>query len=114
MVPLACELSPFEARVLAARLGAEGVVWELRGGSSVYPVGWVDVLVSADDLDHATELLLIDEIEAAFDDDWVDGDGDDTAPMATPLGTRRRVGYALIVAGMLVCGWFLTYRPWLG
>src|SRR5215831_16158140 len=39
MVPLACELSPFEARVLAARLGAEGVVWELRGGSSVYPVG---------------------------------------------------------------------------
>ena len=70
MVPLVSELSTFEAQLLAARLGAEGIVWELRGGSSVYPVGWVDVLVESDDLEAAREMLLSDEVEAAFDDEW--------------------------------------------
>jgi hypothetical protein len=59
MVPLATTRSGFEAQVLAARLGSEGILWQLRGGSadSVYPVGAVDVLVAADDLDRARELL---------------------------------------------------------
>ena len=59
MVPLATTRSAFEAQVLAARLGAEGILWQLRGGTadSVYPVGSVDVLVAEDDLDEARELL---------------------------------------------------------
>lgn len=79
MVPLVCELSTFEAQLLAARLGAEGMVWELRGGSCVYPVGWVDVLVESDDLEAARELLLSDEVEAAFEDEWNGCVGDDVS-----------------------------------
>lgn len=63
MVPLATTRSGFEAQILAARLGAEGIVWQLRGGSSdsVYPVGSVDILVTEDDLDRARELLTADD-----------------------------------------------------
>jgi hypothetical protein len=68
MVPLACTRSPFEARVLTARLGADGIVWELRGGSpdSVYPLGAIDILVAEDDLDRARELLS-DEVASDAD-----------------------------------------------
>ena len=46
MVRLATVQSGFEAKVLAARLGAEGIVWELRGGvDGPYPMGPVTVLV---------------------------------------------------------------------
>jgi hypothetical protein len=69
MVPLVCGRPPFEAQLIAVRLGAEGIVWELRGGSSVYPVGVVDVLVATGDLELARQLLLADEVEAAFDDE---------------------------------------------
>src|SRR3954447_26615841 len=69
MVPLVCEVAACEAQLLAEGLGSEGIVWELRGGSCVYPVGWVDVLVESDDLDIAREMLLADEVEAAFDED---------------------------------------------
>jgi hypothetical protein len=63
MVPLASTRSPFEAQVLAARLGADGIVWQLRGGGadSMYPVGAIDILVSEEDLDRARELLSGDE-----------------------------------------------------
>jgi hypothetical protein len=59
MVPIATTRSGFEARVLAARLGSEGIVWQLRGGSpdGVYPLGDVEVLVTVDDLDRAREML---------------------------------------------------------
>lgn len=57
----------FHARVIAARLGAEGIVTELRGNvGSVYPFGAVSVWVSSEDAEAATELLLADEVEAAF------------------------------------------------
>ncbi|MFN0088763.1 MAG: hypothetical protein ACKVWR_00615 [Acidimicrobiales bacterium] len=66
MVHLA-SVSCFEAKVLAARLGAEGIVWQLRGNvDSVYPLGGVDVLVAAGDADRAQEMLLVDEVEAAL------------------------------------------------
>ena len=79
MVPLASG-NQFEAQVLAARLGAEGFVWQMRGACSVYPFGTVDVLVDADDLERARELLLVDEIEAVFD----------PAPPRPPRRHRRR------------------------
>jgi hypothetical protein len=110
MVPLATELSPFEARVLAARLGAEGVVWELRGGSAVYPVGWVDVLVSVDDLADAQELLLADEVEAAFGDDPTGLEVDHDEPTAT---FRRRGHVVLVTIGVIVMLSFLTIRFWI-
>lgn len=77
MVPLASTRSPFEARVLAARLGADGIVWQLRGGGddSVYPVGSIDILVAESDLDRARELLgddveLDSETSAAGHAEW--------------------------------------------
>lgn len=48
----------FEAQVLAARLGAEGIVWQLRSNlGGPHPLGPVDVLVDGDDLATAQELL---------------------------------------------------------
>jgi hypothetical protein len=58
MVPLTTAANPFAARVLAAHLGAEGIVWELRGNvDGPYPVGPVDVLVSEEDLALAREVV---------------------------------------------------------
>ena len=68
MVLLRTVPSAFHARVLAARLGADGIVTELRGpGEGPYPMGRVHVYVRCDDLDVANELLLADEVESAFD-----------------------------------------------
>ncbi|OWY59762.1 hypothetical protein B7486_72835 [cyanobacterium TDX16] len=70
MVPLVTGSTAFEAKVLVARLGAEGILWELRGEvDSIYPIGrGVDVLVAEGDVVLARELLLGDEVDAAFDD----------------------------------------------
>jgi Putative prokaryotic signal transducing protein len=78
MVRLATVQSGFEAKVMAARLGAEGIVWELRGGvDGPYPMGPVHVLVDENDLDVARELLMVDEVESAFEH----GQGMSTRPM---------------------------------
>jgi len=79
MVRLATVRSTFHARVIAARLGAEGIVTDLRGNvDGIYPMGDVHVFVAEEDLPEAQELLFVDDIESAFDDD---GDGDiDMAP----------------------------------
>jgi hypothetical protein len=57
MVRLTTLLDPFSARVLAARLGAEGLIWELRGGDGPYPVGPVHVFVPQRDLAEARDVL---------------------------------------------------------
>jgi hypothetical protein len=70
MVRLATVNNSFHARVIAARVGAEGIVTELRGNlDGPYPVGDVHVFVEETDLSTAQELLMADEIESAFDDD---------------------------------------------
>jgi Putative prokaryotic signal transducing protein len=69
MVPLLSASTPMEARIIAARLGAEGIMWELRGSvDGPYPLGPIDVLVDEDGYESARELLLADEIESSFDD----------------------------------------------
>ncbi len=76
MVRLATVASSFHARVIAARLGVEGMTIELRGNvDGIYPIGDVHVFVDEDDLAAAQELLLVDEVESAFDDpsDLTDG-----------------------------------------
>src|SRR6202022_5101788 len=68
MVHLRTVHSAFHARVIAARLGADGIVTQLRGNvDGPYPVGDVSVWVAEDDAECAIELLLADEVEAAFD-----------------------------------------------
>src|SRR4051812_30473608 len=76
MVRLATVRSTFHARVIAARLGSEGIVTDLRGNvDGLYPtMGDVHVFVSEEDLADAQELLLADEVESAFDDPEQDVD----------------------------------------
>ena len=77
MVRLATVASSFHARVIAARLGVEGMTIELRGNvDGIYPIGDVHVFVDEDDLAAAQELLLVDEVESAFD--MVDDDDPST------------------------------------
>jgi hypothetical protein len=76
MVRLITVSSTFHARVIAARLGAEGILSDLRGNvDGPYPMGDVHVYVPEDELDAASELLLADEVESVFDDgaDVADG-----------------------------------------
>ena len=74
MVVLTTAQGAFHARVICARLGAEGIVTQLRGAvDPLYPVtGEVDVLVEPGSFDDAAALLLLDEAEAAVVE--VDGD----------------------------------------
>jgi hypothetical protein len=69
MVRLATVGSSFHARVIAARLGSEGIVTDLRGNvDGFYPVGDVHVYVDQEDLAEAREILLVDDVESAFDE----------------------------------------------
>jgi hypothetical protein len=62
MVLLTTAANPLAARILAAHLGAEGIVWQLRGNvDGPYPVGPVEILVSAEDLDEARGVVGIDD-----------------------------------------------------
>jgi hypothetical protein len=66
MVHLTTVGSAFEGRVLVARLGADGILAQLRGASEgPYPLpGTVDVLVDAEQIDEARQLLVADELGA--------------------------------------------------
>lgn len=63
----------FAARVLEARLNAEGITVELRGavdGPYQFTVGdmsRVDVFVPEDELDDARLVLLVDEVDSTLD-----------------------------------------------
>jgi hypothetical protein len=71
MVPLVVTASEFEAQVLCARLGADGILTQMRGAThGPYPLpGLITVLVEADQADDARQLLLVDQVEAVFDED---------------------------------------------
>ena len=99
MVPIISSRTPFEAKVLAARLGAEGIMWQYRGDvDGVYPIGAVDVLVAEGDLERARELLLADEVEAALSGH--DDEGADSGRI------ERLLGVALV----LFVVFFVTVR----
>jgi hypothetical protein len=56
---VAQDLTDFEAKVVTARLGADGILWELRGiVDSMYPLGGIDVLVPLDELEAARHCLV--------------------------------------------------------
>jgi hypothetical protein len=77
----------FAARVLEARLASEGIRCELRGSlGGPYPLtvgegAFVDVYVPDDEIDDARYVLLVDEVDAVFDDD---GDGEPPRRVARP------------------------------
>jgi hypothetical protein len=78
MVRLVTADDGFQAKVLAARLGVEGIVWELRGGvDGPYPFGPVHVFVTEDDLDEARAVLAaatpLDEVHDEDDGDDIEG-----------------------------------------
>lgn len=58
MVKLITVDDVFEAKVLHARLGADGVLCELRGGvDGPYPIGLVHVYVPEEELELAQALI---------------------------------------------------------
>jgi hypothetical protein len=96
MVRLATVGTSFHARVIAARLGSEGIVTDLRGNiDGLYPVGDVHVYVDQADLEDAREILLVDDVESAFDEP--EDDGEAGAPPALWLV----LGAVLVLAVLL-------------
>jgi hypothetical protein len=68
MVHLRTVPNSFHAHVIAARLGADGIVTQLRGGADgIYPVGEVAIFVPEGEYESARELLMADEVESAFE-----------------------------------------------
>jgi hypothetical protein len=92
----------FAAHVLEARLRSEGIDVQLRGAvNSPYQftlgsMSLVDVYVPDHDLDDARLVMLVDEVEAVFDDD---GDAEPRHPH--PPGA---VVYWLALAIVIMAG----------
>ncbi len=90
MVHLRSVPNAFHAHVIAARLGADGIITQLRGGvDGIYPVGEVAIFVPEEEFESAQELLLADEVESAFE-----------APAATGSWRHGRVVVA-VALGLL-------------
>jgi hypothetical protein len=93
MVRLTSCADAFEARLLAARLGAEGIVWSLRGGhDGPFAIGEVEVLVAEDDYPDARALL--------DSDDRPDGEG----PPVDSAAVRPTTGRDLLVLVAVLVG----------
>ena len=97
--------SRFAADVLAARLDDEGFDVELRGGigGSTFPIGGfadVDVYVPSDQVEEASLVLLVGEIDAALDEE----------PEERVRRLRRQVPVRYrVVAAVLLVGAFLSF-----
>jgi hypothetical protein len=105
MVPLTTAANPLAARILAAHLGAEGIVWQLRGNvDGPYPVGPVEVLVPADDLEVAQAVVAsadADGVAVPDDEPGADAaDGDEIRAATGPRG--RPVRMLILVIGLVL------------
>ena len=84
-MPLLVVTSGFQARVVAARLGADGIPVQLTGSvDGPYPVGTTTLWVLAADEAEARELLLIDEAEWCLRDVDTQPDLDEVAAPDRP------------------------------
>jgi len=111
MVPLTTAANPLAARILAAHLGAEGIVWQLRGDvDGPYPVGPVEVLVPADDLELARAVVASADADpvAADDEPAMGADGGADAEVAD--GRGRPVRMLILVVGLLLVVLFTVGR----
>lgn len=116
MVAVAKVADGFGARVLAARLGSDGIVTQLRGGGldGPYPMGDVEVLVSEADLETAREILLAEDVESAFEEMEEVLDAEPATGVRAPLA--RWIVLA-VIAGLVLFAYVNTigYRtPSLG
>lgn len=71
MLVIATVSTRFEAELLAAKLGAHGVLWEIRSRELVpvtHPIGFLDVMVPIDEKEMAEEVLAPDELPIMRDD----------------------------------------------
>src|SRR5262245_31902708 len=100
LVPLLRADDAFHGRLVAARLGADGIFTQVKGDDVLYPGGQVEVLVPEDDLPVARELLLADEVEAAF----LDADDADTT---RPVSWRPWL-VTIVLGGLVLFAWFQT------
>ena len=67
MVRLMTAANAMEARIIAARLGSEGIVWDFRGSvDGPLAIGPVDVLVDEDGFEAAREILMVDDVESSL------------------------------------------------
>jgi hypothetical protein len=97
MVRLMTADDGFTAKVVAARLGVEGIVWELRGGvDGPYPFGPVHVFVPESELAEAQALLAA---TAPLDEEIGDGDDEEARAAAARHRSDRRA--LLVGAGVL-------------
>jgi hypothetical protein len=111
MVPLTTAANPLAARILAAHLGAEGIVWELRGNvDGPYPVGPVEVLVPADDLELARALVRSDDEPLPVIDDELGTDPVDDRPERATVSHDRRVRAVILVVGLVLVILFVLGR----
>jgi Putative prokaryotic signal transducing protein len=102
----------FHARVIQARLGADGIPAQLRGNfGGPYPFGAVSVWVGEDDAADAGDLLLADEVEAAFDVDPTDEDGAPGPHLATRRWPLRRILATIGLVLMLVAAFSTHIIP---
>ena len=103
MVRLMTADDAFSAKVVVARLGVEGIVWELRGGvDGPYPFGPVHIFVTEADLAEAQAVLAavspLDEAE----EDRDEGDDSDRRNRHTLLVGAGVVGLLALAAAELV------------
>ncbi len=106
MVPLTTAANPFAARILAAHLGAEGIVWELRGNvDGPYPVGPVEVLVAEDDLAFAREVVTEVPASAAVPEDDAATDDRRSRPELWVLLALVMLMIAVLLGRLLALSW---------
>ncbi len=111
MVPLTTAANPLAARILAAHLGAEGIVWQLRGNvDGPYPVGPVEVLVPADDLELARAVVANADSDPVVADDGpgLDVSGGTGGELADRRGRPARM--LILVVGLLLVVLFVLGR----
>ena len=102
MVVVATVGTRFEADMLAAKLGAHGVLWEIRSRELVpvsHPIGFLDVLVPVKEEDQARDVLAPDSLPVMRPDGTTD---EDHHPTRTPLSPALRTLRVLLAAGLLV------------
>jgi hypothetical protein len=96
----------FAAHVLAARLRSEGLDVELRGAIgnpyalTMGDLARVDVFVPADQVDDASYVLLVSEVDAVLDDDGV------TRPRVAPVARVVAAGLVAVALGSLLSAVF--------
>ncbi len=109
MVVVATVGTRFEADLLAAKLGAHGVLWEIRSRELVpvtHPIGFLDVMVPVDERWAAEEVLAPDELPVIQDDGTTRPPPSARAGVLTPA--MRSLRLLLAVALLVPVGTFLA------